>query len=66
MQSGDEAIGLPAEYVVQIDGTVKAGYRLFVDALRAGLQLKQQHPQSDVKVRDANEQSAAELLQGTV
>jgi hypothetical protein len=57
MQSADGAPGHPHEYILQVDGKVKAGYRLFVDALKAGLQLKQQYPHSDVKVRDINEQS---------
>lgn len=43
---------LPDEhYVIQIDGRVKSHHRRFVDALRAGLQLKDQFPQHDIKVR---------------
>jgi hypothetical protein len=40
-------------YVLQMDGEVKSRHRRFVNALRAGLQLKQMFPHSDVKVRDA-------------
>jgi hypothetical protein len=43
---------LPDEhYVIRIDGRVKSHHRRFVDALRAGLQLKDQFPQHDIKVR---------------
>jgi hypothetical protein len=42
---------LPYEYyVVQIDGRAKSHHRRFVDALREGLQLKDQFPQHDIKV----------------
>ena len=41
MEGDDEIRGLPCEYVLQIDGKVKSAYRRFVDALRAGLELKQ-------------------------
>ena len=52
---------LPHEYyVVQIDGQTKSGHRRFVDALRAGLQLKDQFRQYEVKVR-----AAAEVMQQT-
>jgi hypothetical protein len=37
--------------VLQIDGRTKSGHRRFIDALRAGLQLKDQFPQRDIKVR---------------
>ena len=40
-------------YVVEVDG---AEYGIFVKALRAGLQLKQELPDSRVKLRDANRQ----------
>ena len=43
---------LPDEYyVIQIDGRIKSGHRRFVDALREGLQLRDQFPHRDVKVR---------------
>jgi hypothetical protein len=38
-------------YVIRVDGRVKSHHRRFVDALREGLQLKDQFPQHDVKVR---------------
>lgn len=38
-------------FVLQIDGRTKSGHRRFIDALRAGLQLKVQFPQRNIKVR---------------
>ena len=46
----------PSErYVVEIDGIAKSEYCVFVKALTAGLQLKQEFPNSAVKLRDADE-----------
>jgi hypothetical protein len=42
-------------YVVEIDGITKSEYRIFVKALKAGLQLKQELPNSCIKLRDADE-----------
>ena len=43
---------LPEEcFVLQMDGKPKSQHRRFVDALRAGLQLRDQFPQHDIKVR---------------
>jgi hypothetical protein len=47
---------------LEVVGVVKK-YQLFVDALKAGLQLKQLHPHSDIKVRDANKQSSSDFMQ---
>jgi len=67
MKSGIATHSLPHEYyVIQIDGRVRSGHRRFVDALRAGLQLKDQFPQHGIKVRAS--QTSAELqdvMQGT-
>jgi hypothetical protein len=38
-------------YVIRVDGRVRSHHRRFVDALREGLQLKDQFPQHDIKVR---------------
>ncbi len=42
-------------YVVEIDGITTAEYRIFAQALKAGLYLKQEFPLSSVKVRDIDE-----------
>jgi hypothetical protein len=41
-------------YVVEIDGIKKSEYSVFVKALIASLQLKQEYPHSSVKLRDAD------------
>ena len=45
-------------YVVEVDGQTKAEYRIFVKALTAGLQLRQEFPNSHVKLRDVEEGAA--------
>ena len=46
------AAHLPDEhFVIRVDGRVKSRHRRFVDALREGLQLRDQFPQHDVKVQ---------------
>jgi hypothetical protein len=46
------AHSLPEEcFVLQMDGIAKSQHRRFVDALRAGLQLRDEFPQHDIKVR---------------
>jgi hypothetical protein len=43
---------LPDEqFVIRVDGRARSQHRRFVDALREGLQLKDQFPQHDIKVR---------------
>jgi hypothetical protein len=37
-------------FVVRVDGRVKSRHRRFLDALRTGLQLRDQFPQHDIKV----------------
>jgi hypothetical protein len=41
------------EYLVQIDGITASEHLGFIEALKMGLKLRQQHPHSDVKVREA-------------
>jgi len=61
MKNAIATLSLPDEhYVIRIDGRVKSHHRRFVDALRAGLQLKDQFRQYEVKVR-----AAAEVMQQT-
>jgi len=45
--------GVPREeYLVQIDGITASEHLGFLEALKVGLKLRQQHPDSDVKVRE--------------
>jgi len=37
-------------FVIRVDGRVKSHHRRFLDALREGLQLRDQFPQHDIKV----------------
>ena len=46
-------------YVVEIDGMANSEYRVFVKALTAGLQLKQEFPNSNFKLRDACDEAAS-------
>ena len=45
-------------YVVEIDGITKSEYRIFVKALKASLQLRQELPRRRVKLRDARDETA--------
>jgi hypothetical protein len=48
----------PSErYVVEIDGVAKSEYSVFVKALTASLQLRQEFPHNSVKLRDAEEKA---------
>ena len=40
-------------YVVEVDGITKAEYPIFVKAVKASLQLRQELPKCRVKLRDA-------------
>ena len=42
----------PESYVVEIDGKIESVYRIFVEALKAGMELKQKFPESQIKVHD--------------
>jgi hypothetical protein len=51
MKNGIATHSLPHEYyVLRIDGRVNSTHRRLVDALRAGLQLRDQFPHHDIKV----------------
>ena len=45
-------------YVVEVDGIAKAEYPIFVKALEASLKLRQELPNSRVKLRDAGDETA--------
>jgi hypothetical protein len=42
-------------YVVEVDGKIRSAYAIFVEALKAGMELKQKFPHSRVKVHDVGE-----------
>ena len=45
----------PESYVVEIDGKIRSAYGIFIEALKAGMELKQTFPHSEIKVHDADE-----------
>ena len=44
----------PESYVIEMDGKFGSTYGIFVEALKAGLELKQKFPHSRIKVHDAD------------
>ena len=44
-------------YLVEVDGIAKAEYPVFVKALKASLQLRQELPKCRIKLRDAGDES---------
>jgi hypothetical protein len=42
-------------YVVEIDGKIRSAYGVFVEALKAGMELKQKFSHSRIKVHDVDE-----------
>ena len=42
-------------YVVEVDGLAKSEYQIFLEALKAGLRLKQAFPNSRIRLRDCYE-----------
>jgi hypothetical protein len=68
MKNGIATHSLPHErYVLRIDGRVNSTHRRLIDALRAGLQLKDQFPQHDVKVSvEQTRSSNEEIMQKAV
>jgi len=61
MKNGVIPHGPTHEYfLVKFDGLVKSGHRRFVDAVRAGLLLRDQFPQHDVKVHSIQVSDAIE------
>ena len=47
-------------YFVEIDGKFESEYGTFTGALKAGFELRQKFPQSQVKVHHVNEQTPAD------
>jgi hypothetical protein len=45
----------PESYVVEIDGKINSVYGIFVEALKAGLELKQKFPHSHIQVHDLHQ-----------
>ena len=54
MEADTQNAAFPESYVVEIDGKIGSVYRIYVEALKAGFQLKQKFPYSHIKVHDAD------------
>jgi hypothetical protein len=44
-------------YVVEIDGKIESRHGIYIEALKAGMELKQKFPLSLIKIHDADEAS---------
>ena len=56
MRTAIQNNALPSKsYVVEIDGNVSSVFGIFLEALKAGMELKQKFPHSHIKVHDAHE-----------
>lgn len=42
-------------YVLEVDGKVRSEHQTFIDALKAGFEIKQKFPQKQIKVHNADE-----------
>ena len=51
----EHSVLAPESYVVEIDGNVRSAYGNFVEALKAGMELKQKFPHSHIRVHDIHE-----------
>jgi len=44
-------------YIVEVDGVKKSEHRIFVEALKCGMEFKIRYPHSKVKLRDADDKA---------
>jgi hypothetical protein len=55
MKAVPENAAFPESYVVEIDGKIESVHRIYIEALKAGIELKQKFAHSHIKVHDAVE-----------
>jgi hypothetical protein len=53
MEADTQNAAFPESYVVEIDGKIGSVYRVYIEAIKAGMKLKQKFPHSHIKVHDA-------------
>jgi hypothetical protein len=53
MEADTHNAAFPESYVVEIDGKIGSVYRIYIEAIKAGMELKQKFPHSQIKVHDA-------------
>ena len=54
MEADTQTAAVSESYVVEIDGQIGSVYRIYIEALKAGMELKQRFPESQIKVHDAD------------
>ena len=52
MKAVTENAAFPESYVVEIDGKIESVHRIYIEALKAGMELKQKFAHSRIKVHD--------------
>jgi DMSO/TMAO reductase YedYZ molybdopterin-dependent catalytic subunit len=55
MKAVTENAAFPESYVVEIDGKIESVHRIYIEALKAGMELKQKFAHSHIKVHEAVE-----------
>jgi len=54
MEADTQDAAFPESYVVEIDGKIRSAYRIYIEAIKAGMELKQRFPNSLIKVHEAD------------
>jgi hypothetical protein len=54
MELDTQDAAVPESYVVEIDGKIGSVYRMYIEALKAGMELKQRFPEYEIKIHDAD------------
>ena len=53
MEADTQNAAFTKSYVVEIDGKIRSAYRIYIEAIKAGMELKQKFPNSLIKVHEA-------------
>jgi len=53
MEADTQNAAFTESYVVEIDGKIRSAYRIYIEAIKAGMELKQKFPCSHIKVHYA-------------
>jgi hypothetical protein len=53
MEVDTQNAAVSESYVVEIDGKFASAYQIYIEALKAGMELKQRFPERQIKVHDA-------------
>ena len=53
MEADTQNAAFTESYVVEIDGKIRSAYRIYIEAIKAGMELKQKFPHSQIKLQDA-------------